>query len=427
MAGLAVVVPQRPAMGASSSARASVSSSSPADSLRRADAARCRSSQARREAPRAARCRPRYNAEMQGQALARAWGTDVRDLRRRRPRRPPETDVVHAMMAELRHRGPDGEGIFAAPGVALGTAASRSSTSATAGIQPFASEDGTLQLAAQRRDLQLPRAARRARGARPPLPHRDRHRGRASRVRGVGRRCVERFNGMWALALWDGRRERLFCSRDRFGVKPFYYRSHDGRFVFASELEAFRATRPRRSARTPRRARLPRAGYIDHTRRDVLRRRPPAPARALAHLDADGLRVERYWRSSRATPPGDPVEALRELFLDSIRLRLRSDVPVGTCPLRRARLLRGRRSRSTTCCGPRRRTRGRSASGSGRSPRSSKTPASTSGRSRRRSSSRRAPSRTGSTFDADVSTKLPRSSRRRASRSARRASSRSGS
>ncbi len=56
-----------------------------------------------------------------------------------------------------------------------------------------------------------------------------------------GERCVERFNGMWAIALWDGSRRRLFCSRDRFGVKPFYYRWDGSRFVFASELKAFRA------------------------------------------------------------------------------------------------------------------------------------------------------------------------------------------
>src|SRR5919199_993457 len=58
-----------------------------------------------------------------------------------------------------------------------------------------------------------------------------------------GERCVERFNGMWAFALWDGPRRRLFASRDRFGVKPFYYRLDRQRLVFASEPRAFRAHR----------------------------------------------------------------------------------------------------------------------------------------------------------------------------------------
>src|SRR6185437_2106705 len=56
-----------------------------------------------------------------------------------------------------------------------------------------------------------------------------------------GERCVERFNGMWAFAIWDADRERLFASRDRFGIKPFYYRYDGGRLVFASEPKAFAA------------------------------------------------------------------------------------------------------------------------------------------------------------------------------------------
>src|SRR5439155_9587938 len=55
-----------------------------------------------------------------------------------------------------------------------------------------------------------------------------------------GERCVERFNGMWAFALWDEAEQRLFCSRDRFGVKPLYYRVDGSRFAFASEPKAFR-------------------------------------------------------------------------------------------------------------------------------------------------------------------------------------------
>jgi asparagine synthase (glutamine-hydrolysing) len=57
-----------------------------------------------------------------------------------------------------------------------------------------------------------------------------------------GERCVERFNGMWAFAIWDGRRGQLFCSRDRFGVKPFYYVKTKTQFAFASEPKALWAS-----------------------------------------------------------------------------------------------------------------------------------------------------------------------------------------
>ena len=59
-----------------------------------------------------------------------------------------------------------------------------------------------------------------------------------SAYREWGEACVERFNGMWAFAIWDANRRRLFCSRDRFGVKPFYYVQTPTLFAFASEPKA---------------------------------------------------------------------------------------------------------------------------------------------------------------------------------------------
>jgi asparagine synthase (glutamine-hydrolysing) len=50
--------------------------------------------------------------------------------------------------------------------------------------------------------------------------------------------CLHKFNGMWAFALWDEKKKRLFCARDRLGIKPFYYFWEDGRFLFASEIKA---------------------------------------------------------------------------------------------------------------------------------------------------------------------------------------------
>jgi asparagine synthase (glutamine-hydrolysing) len=52
-----------------------------------------------------------------------------------------------------------------------------------------------------------------------------------------GEKCVEKFNGMWAFAIFDAAKNRIFCSRDRFGVKPFYYFTDDKKFIFASEIK----------------------------------------------------------------------------------------------------------------------------------------------------------------------------------------------
>ena len=56
-----------------------------------------------------------------------------------------------------------------------------------------------------------------------------------------GADCLREFNGMWAFAIWDDRRKHLFCARDRFGIKPFYYVQVNGSFLFASEIKALLA------------------------------------------------------------------------------------------------------------------------------------------------------------------------------------------
>lgn len=247
--------------------------------------------------------------------------------------RPAEVETAVRMAAALDHRGPDGEGAFHEDGVALGFRRLAIIDLSEAGMQPFASEDARLQLVHNgevynyvelRRELE-------ARG------HRFRSRTDTEVILRAyaewGERCVERFNGMWAFALWDGRRRRLFCSRDRFGIKPFYYRFDGGRFVFASELKAFRADPQTRLEANPRAVRdYIEQAYLDHTEETFfagIHRLPPAHALT---LDERGLRMRRYWGLELREPPrGDPAEAVRELFLDSIRLQLRSDVPVGTC------------------------------------------------------------------------------------------------
>jgi len=245
---------------------------------------------------------------------------------------PPETAAVEAMAAALDHRGPDGNGSFAADGIALGFRRLAIIDLSDAGNQPFASEDGALQLLHNgevynyrelRRELEA--KGRRFRSATDTEVI-------LAAYEEWGDACVERFNGMWAITLWDGRKRRLFCSRDRFGVKPFYYRYEDGRLVFASELKAFAADPETRLAPNPTAVReyLEQA-YLDHTEETFfagIRKLPPAHSLV---LDEHGLRTSRYWRlEPQDAPDGDAAEEVRSLFLDSIRLRLRSDVPLGT-------------------------------------------------------------------------------------------------
>jgi asparagine synthase (glutamine-hydrolysing) len=134
---------------------------------------------------------------------------------------------------------------------------------------------------------------------------------------------------MWAFAIWDARQQLLFCSRDRFGVKPFYYEWERGRFRFASELKAFHALRPLEANDAAVLEYLAQ-GHIDHTRETLFAGIVSLPPAHSLVLDRRGLRIERYWQLAPRETPDDAVRAFRELFLDSIRLRLRSDVPIGT-------------------------------------------------------------------------------------------------
>ncbi len=244
--------------------------------------------------------------------------------------RPPEAELAAAMAATLDHRGPDGDGAFADEGVALGFRRLAIIDLSEAGLQPFASDDGTLRLL-HNGEVYNYRELRRELEAK---GHRFRSQTDTEVILRAyeewGERCVERFNGMWAIALWDGRRRRLFCSRDRFGVKPLYYSWDGRRFAFASELKAFRAGGALRPDLAAVRDYVEQ-GYVDHTDEtffDGIRKLPPAHSLV---VDEDGLRLERYWALEPRDAPADPPTTVRELFLDALRLRLRSDVPVGTC------------------------------------------------------------------------------------------------
>src|ERR1700730_772202 len=146
---------------------------------------------------------------------------------------PPDRDAVVTMLDELAHRGPDGRGMFAAEGVCLGHLRLAILDLSDAGLQPFG-QDG-LQLVHNGEIYNYLELRRELSARGHPFRTETDTEVLLAAYREWGEGCVERFNGMWAFAIWDEQRRTLFASRDRFGVKPFYYRHDGGRFVFASE------------------------------------------------------------------------------------------------------------------------------------------------------------------------------------------------
>jgi asparagine synthase (glutamine-hydrolysing) len=239
------------------------------------------------------------------------------------------TDRVAAMSATLVHRGPDSFGEFSDGEVAL-AARRLSIIDLETGDQPIANEDGTLHVVQNgeiynyselRRDLERKGGHRfRTHGDTEVLLHLyEEH----------GDRFVDRLRGMFAIAIWDARRRRLVLARDRFGIKPLYYRAADGELAFASELralprgeidpdalEAFLAFNSIPSPLTIFREvrKLP-PGHLliwENGRVDVRRFARPAPIEEL-----------------REDEEAELVEELRSRMRDSVRAHLVSDVPVG--------------------------------------------------------------------------------------------------
>jgi len=152
--------------------------------------------------------------------------------------------------------------------------------------------------------------------------------------------CVVRFNGMWSFAIYDRERQRLFCSRDRFGVKPFYYFSAPGLLVFGSEIKQILEY-----PGIPRRANDRVAfdylelGLQDHTDETFFCGIRQLPGGHSLHIDLANpllaVCVERYWElpleDDLALSEDDCVERFRELFSRAVNWRMRSDVPVGSC------------------------------------------------------------------------------------------------
>jgi asparagine synthase (glutamine-hydrolysing) len=163
-----------------------------------------------------------------------------------------------------------------------------------------------------------------------------------------GQDCQFKFNGMWAFAIWDNVDRRLFLSRDRFGVKPLFFFSASNWFLFASELKAFmslpRELRPEFDPRMV--ARMKNEERFDQT---LLKGVVNLNAGCCLTLKYRGRpEIRKWWTTSEnleQVPNNfeEQVERYKEIFVDACRIRMRSDVPIGTA------LSGGLDSSSTLC------------------------------------------------------------------------------
>jgi len=241
---------------------------------------------------------------------------------------------LKGMRDVLRHRGPDGEGLWLDGPVGLGHRR-LSIVDVAAGAQPMANEDESVWIiyngeiynhARLRPELQAKGHCYRTRSDTETIVH---------LYEELGERCVEQLQGMFAFAIWDRRQSRLFLARDRLGIKPLYYAVTDDELLFASEIKAILAGWQRRP--TFNEAVLPEylaSGFVAGEETFFRGIRKLLPGRTLSWSAGEGIRQRRYWRlpttsdDSGATP-SDLAAEVRDRLAATVKSHLMSDVPLG--------------------------------------------------------------------------------------------------
>jgi asparagine synthase (glutamine-hydrolysing) len=242
-----------------------------------------------------------------------------------------DKSAIQRMNALLKHRGPDSEGVYTAPEVSLGHTRLAIVDLSPRGAQPMASDDGAIAVSfnGEIYNFQELRAELEQKG------HAFRSESdtevilRAYEAYGID--CVKKFNGIFAIALWDGRQKKLYLIRDHIGVKPLYYFWDSHRLIFASEIKAILSHD------------IPRA--VDGESVNIYFRMlyVPAPRTMFRHIfkvepgsylayDGKTIAMHRYWRPPAAPRIGsrdEAVRSIRVLLKDSVKRQLISERPVG--------------------------------------------------------------------------------------------------
>jgi len=245
---------------------------------------------------------------------------------------PVSRDVIDGMCAAIRHRGPDEGGAWCAAGAGIGIRR-LSIIDVAGGHQPVPNEDGTVAIvfngeiynhASLRADLE-------ARG------HRFRTRADTESVlhayEEFGEGCVERLRGMFAFAIWDKTRRKLFAARDRLGIKPFHYLDDGRRLLFGSEIKAILAAPGvRREVDAAALVQYMAYSYVPAPR-TMFAAIHKLPAGHILAYEEGRVRVEPYWdvpvRRERPRPESHYVDGALEILSEAVRIRLMSEVPLG--------------------------------------------------------------------------------------------------
>jgi asparagine synthase (glutamine-hydrolysing) len=251
---------------------------------------------------------------------------------------PVDQAALRSMLDAVVHRGPDGHGVHVTSAVGLGHRRLAILDLSDAAHQPMEAAGGDFVVTFNGEIYNYVELRSELRA----LGHQFRSQSDTEVLLAAyaewGERCVDRLNGMWAFAILDTRHSRLFCSRDRFGEKPFYYVADGPVFAFASEIRQLLPVLGKRVARRSRVLRFLIANLaegVDDTFFEGISKLPGG-CNLTYDLATHRHAVTRYYDVQRAAhaPPGsdtDAIERVAFLLRDAVAVRLRADVTVGTC------------------------------------------------------------------------------------------------
>jgi asparagine synthase (glutamine-hydrolysing) len=250
---------------------------------------------------------------------------------------PVPVDLLKRMTDIIAHRGPDGEGHYAVGPIGLGHRRLAVIDLTPSGAQPMTNETGDMVITYNGEiynflDL---------RAELEKLGHRFRSRTDSEVALHAyeqwGKSCAEHFNGMFAFAIWDGNKKRLFLARDRYGIKPLYWYSGQGHFIFASEIKAI-LQHPAVCVSVCYPALSEYFAFqnifSDLTLFEGIRLLPAGCTLTMQH-GASEPKINRYWDHSGcdsplALPDQEVADRLYDLFVQAVSRQMVSDVPVGS-------------------------------------------------------------------------------------------------
>ena len=236
----------------------------------------------------------------------------------------------------LAHRGPDDKGIYIEPNesVALGHRRLSIIDLSSAGHQPFFSSDKRYVLTFNGEIYNYLEIREELRDFYNFKTNTDTEVLLAAYIK-WGKHCLEKFNGMFAFAIWDRKEKKLFCARDRMNIKPFYYSLVGDTLYFASEIKALFKLGIKQRANQDTIFIYLNYGFYDYDEKTFFEDIKRFPAGHFGYFRDGKLRIEKYWDLAETTSRSKGMsdreieEQFKFLVADSIKLRFRSDVPVG--------------------------------------------------------------------------------------------------